>query len=116
MIYRDLEIWKLSLQFVAEIYKLTGTFPKHEVYGLSSQMQRAAVSIPSNIAEGSGRKTTKDFVHFLYIAKGSMLEIETQLEIAKILDYTKDINALIETIKRLRNMINGLITSLETKL
>ncbi|HRY84633.1 MAG TPA: four helix bundle protein, partial [Candidatus Cloacimonadota bacterium] len=95
---------------------LTGTFPKHEVYGLSSQMQRAAVSIPSNIAEGSGRKTTKDFIHFLFIAKGSLLEIETQLEIAKILAYTENIDNLIETIKRLRNMINGLITSLENKL
>jgi len=116
MIYRDLDVWKLSIQFVADIYILTGTFPKHEVYGLSSQMQRAAVSIPSNIAEGSGRKTTKDFLHFLYIAKGSLLEIETQLEIAKILGYARDINAFIETIKRLRNMINGLITSMEGKL
>jgi len=100
---------------VAEIYKLTQTFPKHEIYGLSSQLQRASVSIPSNIAEGSGRKSTKDFIHFLFIAKGSLLEIETQLEIAKILNYTQDISVFNETIKRIRNMINGLIISLENK-
>lgn len=115
MTYKDLEVWKLSLQFVAEIYKLTQTFPKHEIYGLSSQLQRASVSIPSNIAEGSGRKSTKDFIHFLFIAKGSLLEIETQLEIAKILNYTQDISVFNETIKRIRNMINGLIISLENK-
>ena len=116
MIYRDLDVWKLSLQLVADIYRLTETFPRFEVYGLASQMQRAAVSIPSNIAEGSGRKTTKDFVHFLYVAKGSMLELETQIEIARILSYTQDIDELIISIKRLRSMITALINSLEKRL
>ncbi|PKN75795.1 MAG: four helix bundle protein [Candidatus Cloacimonetes bacterium HGW-Cloacimonetes-2] len=113
MTYRDLDVWKLSLHFVSDVYKLTANFPKHEVYGLSSQLQRAAVSIPSNIAEGSGRKSTKEFVQFLYIAKGSLLEIETQLEIAKILNYIEEIGVNLETIKRLRSMLNGLINKLE---
>ena len=77
--HRNLEAWKLSIEFVSEIYKITETFPKKEMYGLTSQIRRSAVSIPSNIAEGSGRQHRKDTLQFFYIARGSAYELETQL-------------------------------------
>lgn len=82
MIYKDLEVWKQSMVLVTEVYQATGDFPKEELFGLVSQMRRAAVSIPSNIAEGCGRKNTKEYIQFLYISKGSLFELETQIEIA----------------------------------
>jgi len=69
--HRDLEVWKRGISFVTTIYKLTGSFPKEELYGLTSQIRRAAISIPSNIAEGAARKSNKEFIHYLYIALGS---------------------------------------------
>jgi len=84
--YRDLKVWGVSMDFVIEIYKLIETFPPKENFALSSQLRRAVVSIPSNIAEGHGR-SPKDFNHFLDIAKGSLNEAETQLEIAHRLGY-----------------------------
>lgn len=82
MIYKDLEVWKQSMVLVTEVHQATGDFPKEELFGLVSQMRRAAVSIPSNIAEGCGRKNTKEYIQFLYISKGSLFELETQIEIA----------------------------------
>jgi four helix bundle protein len=81
--HKDLEIWKTGIDLVESIYKITETFPKHEVYGLISQMRRATVSIPGNIAEGAARKGKAEYLQFLYIALGSLSEIETQLIIAK---------------------------------
>jgi four helix bundle protein len=89
--YKDLQIWKVSMDFVIEIYKLTKRFPSSELYGLTSQIRRSAVSIPSNVAEGSCRKNTKEYIQFLYIANGSLSEVETQLEIANKLGYFENI-------------------------
>ena len=80
--YQDLEVWKKSIDFVEQIYRLVKQLPKEETYALSDQMRRAAASIPSNIAEGANRKTTKEYIQFLYIALGSAAELETQLIIA----------------------------------
>jgi len=85
--YRSLLVWQKSVDFVVLVYRLLGRFPKNEQYGLSSQMQRAAVSIPSNIAEGKERQSDRDFARFLAIALGSLAELETQLLIAQRLGY-----------------------------
>lgn len=85
--YRDLKVWRLGMELVKETYLLTREFPKHETYGLSSQMQRAAVSIPANIAEGHANDSTKDYLRHLSIARGSLAEIETHLMLAESLDY-----------------------------
>ena len=85
--YRDLEVWQEGIDLVVEIYKLSRQFPNDERYALSSQIQRAAVSIPSNIAEGHARTSRKEFLHFLSIALGSLAELETQLTIACKLEY-----------------------------
>lgn len=110
--FKDLDVWKKGIDFVAEIYKLTSRFPKDELYGLVSQMRRAAVSIPSNIAEGQGRRNAKEFIQFLYIAKGSLAEIETQLIICQRLNYLEESTNLFDDIKRLRTMLVGLINAL----
>lgn len=88
--HKDLEIWKKGIDLVEDIYRVTKTFPTEEMYGLTSQMRRSSVSIPSNVAEGAARQSTKEFLQFLYIALGSLSEIETQLVIAQRLGYTLD--------------------------
>ena len=110
--FKDLEVWKLSIDFVEDVYKLTNAFPGNEKFGLVPQMRRAAVSISSNIAEGQGRKNSKEFIQFLYIAKGSLAEIETQLIICERLGYTSNLIELTEKMKRIRMMIVGLINAL----
>ena len=87
--FRDLRVWQLSMELVEIIYRLTRNFPKHEIYGLTSQIQRAAVSVPSNIAEGHTREHTKEFLHHLSIAQASLAELDTQLEIAARLNYVE---------------------------
>lgn len=110
--YKDLEVWKRSMGLVEEIYKLTAKFPREEKYNLTSQIRRASVSIPSNIAEGRYRNSKKDFVRFLRIAYGSGAELETQLELAKRLFdikglyYTKSDSLLLEVMKMLNSMLN----------
>jgi len=101
------------MDLVVEIYKLTATFPKQETYSLVTQMRRCAISLPSNIAEGSGRKTTKEFIQFLYIANGSLSELETQIELSKRLDYIREDCYLIDKIKHIRSMLIALIHKLE---
>lgn len=91
--YSDLVAWQKAMDLVQTIYKATGQSPKEEVYGLTSQIRRAAVSVPSNIAEGQGRKSTKEFMHHLSIAYGSLMEVETQILIAQRLDYIKPLQA-----------------------
>src|SRR5271170_8467159 len=88
--YRDLAVWKKSMSLVLDIYSNTQTFPKIETYGLTSQLRRAAVSIPSNIAEGQARLSTGEFKHFLGNARGSLAEVETQILIAKDLSYLEE--------------------------
>ena len=113
--YKELEVWKVSMDFVTEIYQLTMNFPSNELYGLTNQMRRSAISIPSNLAEGSGRRNTKEFIQFLYISNGSLSELETQIEIAFRLGYLTDIESPMQRIRFLRKMLVNLIHSLETK-
>lgn len=87
--HENLDIWKLSIEFVTKVYSLTQHFPSEEKFGLISQMRRAAISIPSNIAEGAARKSNKEFLQFLYISLGSIAEIDTQLIISDNLEYGK---------------------------
>jgi four helix bundle protein len=111
--HHDLKVWQASIQLVKDIYVVTAAFPNEEMYGLVSQMRRAAISIPSNIAEGAARAGTKEFIHFLGVARGSLSELETQLYISRELGYVtsaKDVDARIEEIFR---MLAGLITSLK---
>jgi four helix bundle protein len=85
--FRDLDVWKLSIEFVKNIYKITNKFPNPKIYGVTSQLRRSAISIPSNIAEGQGRNSSKEFGQFLAIALGSLAELETQLIIAEEIGY-----------------------------
>ena len=91
--FRDLRVWQSAMKLATDIYRATGNFPRHELYGLSQQMRRAAVSIPSNIAEGKGQHTNRFFAQFLFHARGSLLELETQIEIAQALNYLKSEDA-----------------------
>jgi four helix bundle protein len=115
MNHKDLEVWKKSIGFVAEIYRVTNSFPKEEIYGLTSQIRRAAVSVPSNIAEGSARQSDKEFVQFLYIALGSLVETETQLIISKEIGYLHDTSSLSQEVENIRKMLVGLIKHLKGK-
>ena len=115
--YRDLEVWQRSKALVKVIYLATQHFPKEEMYGLSSQMRRAAVSVPSNIAEGNAR-STKEYIRFIDIALGSLAELETQCEIACDLDYiTQEAagNILTET-DEITRMLGGLAAKLKARL
>lgn len=109
--YTDLDVWKKSRELVKEIYVLTKTFPKDEMYGLCSQIKRSAISVPSNIAEGHGRNHTKDTLQFLFIARGSLYELETQLLLGFDLEFiTKlDFDRNLESITLCKQMLNGLI-------
>ena len=111
--HKDLDVWKKSIEFVTEIYKITRDFPAEEKFGLSSQLRRASVSIPSNIAEGATRKGKTEFQQFLYIALASGAELETQLIIANNLEYisTKTKDSLINDLNSILRMIQGVIKS-----
>lgn len=85
--FRSLKVWQLGMQLTEEVYRLSQEFPKHETYGLGSQIQRAAVSVPANIAEGHARGSTKDFLRYLAIARGSLAELETHLMLAERIKY-----------------------------
>ena len=113
--YRDLVVWQKGIELTIGIYKLTSNFPESEKFGLTNQLRRAAVSIPSNIAEGHARKSDKEFGRFLRIALGSCAEIDTQIIIAKELEYIpKDIAAgLSARAVEIQKMIYGLIRSLQ---
>jgi len=112
--YRDLETWQTAMDLVAEIYGVTKSFPKDELYSLTSQLRRAAVSVPSNIAEGQGRDSTKEFLHHLSIAHGSLCEVETQLLIAQRLEYLtrEESERLASLAASVGRLINGLSRSL----
>lgn len=115
--YKDLLIWQKGIKLVKMTYLICKNFPKDEVFGLQSQIKRSSVSIPSNIAEGYGRNTSQSFIQYLRIARGSLLELETQLIIAKELDFVKvdsfdEMSALITEESK---MINGFIKSIENK-
>ena len=108
--YKELLIWQKGIKIVVLVYKLTQCFPKDEIYALTSQLKRASVSVPSNIAEGFGRQSDKSFNHFVNIARGSLNEIETQLIIAKELDFISEnnlFNEIMFLIEEESKMINA---------
>jgi len=115
--YKELKVWQKFYKLCVEIYRITRKFPKDERYVLTSQIRRAAVSIPSNIAEGYGRKTTPEYIQFLYIAYGSTCELETQILLSGDLGYIEvnDMSKLQETIAEVERMLKALIKSLERK-
>ena len=115
--YKELKVWQKSYQLCLEIYRITKDFPKVEQYGLSSQIRRAVISVPSNIAEGYGRKTTPDYLRSLYIAYGSCCELETQILLSGDLDYINDddLKEILEKIGEVERMLKALIRSLENK-
>jgi four helix bundle protein len=112
--HKDLDIWKRGIEFVEKIYKDTTKFPKEELYGLTSQIRRAAISYPSNIAEGAARSSKKEFAQFLYIALGSLSEVETQLIISEKLEYLIAAN-LLEEVESLRRMTLSFIKYIKSK-
>ncbi len=109
-------VWQIAIGFVKDIYKMTAPFPASEIYGLTNQIRRAAISIPSNIAEGQGRNSSKEFRQFLSIALGSLAEIETQLIIAKEIGYLSEtiLPDLLKTTDRIRKMVRSLSNSLKS--
>ena len=112
--YADLEVWRTAMDLVLRIYQLSKRFPKEEMYGLTSQLRRAAVSVPSNIAEGKGRFSERELPQFLSHARGSLFEIETQLQLAQKLGYItkEESEPLLREAARVGQMLNGLIRSL----
>jgi four helix bundle protein len=117
-IYKELKIWQKSRNLVKEIYLITEKFPKSEKYGLISQIQRASVSIPSNIAEGAGRGSDKDFIRFLEIAYSSSYELDTQIILANDLNYIKDeeCQSISISLNEIQKMIYNLISKLKDKI
>ena len=113
--YQKLEAWQMAMALAEAVYKTTRTFPKEEVYGLTSQIRRAVVSIPSNIAEGAARARAKEFMQFLHIARGSAAELETQLLLAGKLGYLSASDDLMACLASVKRLINGLIRSLKEK-
>ncbi len=115
--YRDLEVWKKAMDLVVERYRLTGHFPKSEAYGLTSQIQRAAVSVPANIAEGHGRDHLGDYLRSLSMANGSLMELETHLLIADRLSYVRagHLEPVLAATAELGRMLSGLSRSLKKR-
>ncbi len=116
--YRHLKVWQLGVALAKEVYLLTRGFPKHEVYGLSSQAQRAAVSIPANIAEGHARDSTREYLQHVSIAQGSLAELETHLILAESLNYCAhtQVAPLLEECAQVGRMLSGLQRSLRAKI
>ena len=115
--FKDLRVWQEAMTLTVEIYRCTGKFPKHEVYGLTQQIRRAAVSVPSNIAEGKGHYSDKEFSRFLFHARGSLQEVQTQLLIAEQLQYLakEDAQRLTTMAEGVGRALSGLIAWLREK-
>ena len=115
--YTDLDVWKIARKLVKTVYSLTSQFPNTEIYSLTNQINRSVISIPSNIAEGIGRQSDKETIQFLYIAKGSLFELETQLYLAHDLDYiSKDqLDNILEEIISCKKLLNGFINYFKSK-
>ncbi|HMA40816.1 MAG TPA: four helix bundle protein [Gemmatimonadales bacterium] len=115
--YRDLRVWELAMDLVVMSYRVSKSFPKEERYGLTAQLRRAAVSIPSNIAEGHGRKHLGDYLHQLSVANGSLMELETQIEIARRLNYMHpaDQETLMRQAANVGRMLAGLFAALKRR-
>jgi four helix bundle protein len=113
--HKDLDVWKLGIELVIKIYEITSHFPPAEQFGLTSQMQRAVVSVPSNIAEGAARNSEKEYLHFLYISLGSLAELETQLIISQKLDFLND-DSIFEEVEKLRRKLLKFIRYFKEKI
>ena len=109
--HRDLEVWQKSVELVTKIYRASQSFPKHELYGLTQQLRKAAVSVPSNLAEGAARASRKEFIYFLRIARGSLSEVETQIEIANRLGYLTNPKEVSDSLLTVRKMISSLLSA-----
>jgi four helix bundle protein len=114
--YKELDVWSRAVGLATEIYKQTGGFPESEKFGMASQMRRAVTSIPANIAEGWGRGMTKEYVHYLIIDRGSLLDLETHLIVARSLGYLDQtrLNGFDRTLQDIGKMLNKLIASLRS--
>jgi len=113
--HHNLNVWKETMFLVKEIYSVTSHFPREEIYSLTSQMRRAAVSIPSNIAEGVARTSSKELLQFLSIARGSLSELETQVILARDIGYVDDAQKLLTIIERTFGLLGGFINSVRKK-
>ena len=115
--FKDLRVWQEAMKFALDIYRTTTQFPRHELYGLSQQLRRAAVSVPSNIAEGKGHRSDREFGHYLLHARGSLLEVQTQVMIAKELQYisNEDAQRLLASSDAIGRSLNSLINSIREK-
>ncbi len=113
--HHDLKVWQEAMALARDVYRVTGEFPKDELYGLTSQVRRAAVSLPSNIAEGAGRNGPREFLKFLFIARGSLSELETQLILARDLGYFVESDLILRAIDNLFALLGGLINSIQKK-
>jgi len=113
--FREIKVWQKAMNFVTKLYKNTRSFPQEELFGLTSQMRRCAVSIPSNIAEGFGRKSTNEFKRFLQISMGSLFELQTQLEISKNLNFLDEtiFNELYQDSREIEAMLSSFINSIK---
>lgn len=115
--YTELDVWQVARMLVSKVYIHSKTFPKEEIFGLTNQLRRAAISVPSNIAEGCGRSSSKDSVHFFFIARGSLYELETQLYLSQDLGYLSPevFGSLDKQIENCKKLINGFIRYYKTK-
>lgn len=109
--YTNLDVWKYSRELVKLVYLLTKSFPKEELYALTNQIRRSSISVPSNIAEGIGRQSNKETIHFLHIAKGSLQEVETQLYLSFDLEYIseRELKNILEKVVSNKKLLNGFI-------
>lgn len=116
--HKNLKVWQLSIEFIPIVYQITKSLPDDEKFGLTSQIKRAAVSIPANIAEGAAKNSTKDFIRFLYISMCSLSELDTHFEIALKLNFIteKDYQTLISESDKISALLNGLINSLKKQI
>jgi four helix bundle protein len=115
--FRELRVWQGAMKMAVEVYRVSSNFPKHELYGLSQQMRRAAVSVPSNIAEGKGHRSNREFSNFLLHARGSLLELQTQLLIAQELQYLQESEGgrMLEITDGVGRALNALLKALREK-
>ncbi|MFJ1381837.1 MULTISPECIES: four helix bundle protein [Capnocytophaga] len=113
--YKELVVWQKSMDLVKGVYEVTRLFPEEEKFGLTSQIRRSAISIPSNIAEGFGRGSSKSFLQFLYVSRGSLYELETQLYIAKELNFISDNQEIENLVSEIGKMLNSMIQKLKLK-
>ncbi|MUU79350.1 four helix bundle protein [Winogradskyella endarachnes] len=117
MDYTELDVWKFSRELVKKVYLLSNSFPQEELYALTNQVRRCSISIPSNIAEGLGRQSNKETIHYLFISKGSLYELETQLFLAFDLDYISEeqLKRILEHVTSCKKLLNGFINYFKSK-